>query len=95
MKNVLPIALLSTLLLAGCGGMRCQDPGYYQAAQPGKRIEMLDGMDPLPTAQEMTIPQASPDAPPPPGECIDAPPTLRTGGSDNESSGSDNGDDED
>lgn len=71
--------LTTTLLLAGCGGMaECDKPRVYQQAARGKHIETPDGMDPLPSEREMTIPEASPQAPPPPGQCIDAPPTLST-----------------
>ncbi len=71
--------ILTSLLLGACGGMPdCQKPQVYQEAVPGKRIELLEGMDNLSADRELTIPKASPDAPPPPGECIDAPPTLRT-----------------
>lgn len=81
MKHASCIALMSMLWLAGCGGTPgCEEPGLYKEAVRGKRIEVLDGMDPLPVDGEMTIPEASPDAPPPPGRCIDSPPTLRTGG---------------
>ena len=71
--------IMTALLLGACGGMPdCQKPRLYQQAVPGKRIELLEGMDNLSADRELTIPEASPDAPPPPGECIDAPPTLRT-----------------
>lgn len=88
MKHASCIALMSMLWLTGCGGTpECDEPGPYMEAKRGKRIELLDGMDPLPTDQEMTIPEASPDSPPPPGRCIDSPPTLRTGGGDEENEG--------
>ncbi|MEX0709158.1 MAG: hypothetical protein WD078_14430 [Woeseia sp.] len=74
-----PCTILTALLLGACGGMPdCQKPQIYQEAVPGKRIELLEGMDNLSADRELTIPKASPDAPPPPGECLDAPPTMRT-----------------
>lgn len=81
MKLMTSLLLMSLLLIGACGSaQKCAKPRAYQEAVPGQRIETLDGMDPLPAEQEMSIPSASPDAPPPPGDCIDSPPTLRTGG---------------
>lgn len=74
-----PCTILTALLLGACGStLDCQKPQLYQEAVPGKRIELLEGMDNLSADRELTIPEASPDAPPPPGECLDAPPTMRT-----------------
>ena len=82
-----PLILLLTIaasLLSACGGTpECSEPRLYQEAVPGKRIEVPDGLSALEADRELTIPSASPQAPPPPGECLDAPPTLRTGSSDN------------
>lgn len=79
MNWVRPCTILTALLLGACGGMPdCQKPQLYQEAVPGKRIELLDGMDNLSADRELKIPEASLDAPPPPGECLDAPPTMRT-----------------
>ncbi|MDZ7643845.1 MAG: hypothetical protein U5K76_06240 [Woeseiaceae bacterium] len=76
--STLAIALAALLLGACSGTPDCLEPRVYQQAVAGKRIEAPEGLDSLPAEREMTIPQASPQAPPPPGECIDAPPTLRT-----------------
>ncbi|MDZ7770886.1 MAG: hypothetical protein U5K38_18450 [Woeseiaceae bacterium] len=61
MNWVRPCTILTALLLGACGGMPdCQKPQLYQEAVPGKRIELLDGMDNLSAARELTIPEASP-----------------------------------
>jgi hypothetical protein len=82
MKVALTAVLVLLLLasaLGACGSTPdCDKPRVYQEAVPGKRVEVLEGMDPLPAERELTIPKASPDAPPPPGDCLDAPPTLNT-----------------
>ena len=77
-------AALACLALTGCASAidACQKPKVYQQAKLGKKVETPAGLDPLPEEREMSIPNASPQAPPPPGECIDMPPTLRTGGDD-------------
>lgn len=81
LTNVL--LLPAMLLLAACGGGQvCDEVRVYQEAQAGKHIESPDGLDPLPSDRELSVPKASPQAPKPPGTCIDAPPTLRTGSSD-------------
>lgn len=87
MRRILtaPLALLTLGVLAGCSTLEeCNDPRLYQQAQAGKKIETPEGLDPLPPERELSIPQASPQAPPPPGACLDMPPTLRTGSSDSD-----------
>lgn len=84
MKRYALTLLFAGSVLAGCGGAEtCADGQLYQQAVAGKRIEAPEGLDSLPPGRELTIPNASPQAPPPPGTCIDAPPTMRTGSSDN------------
>jgi hypothetical protein len=74
------IMLAAASIVGACGGTpECQQQHLYKEAVPGKRIEPLEGMDALPPEIEMEIPKASPNAPPPPGECLDAPPIMRTG----------------
>ncbi len=74
---------LAALGLGACAETaECNKPQFYQRAAVGKQIEIPEGLDPLPKDKELTIPKASPQAPPPPGACIDMPPTLRTGSSD-------------
>ena len=71
-----------TLLLGACAEtMECSKPKLYQQAVAGKRVEVPDGLDSLTPEKELPVPKASPQAPPPPGACLDAPPTLRTGSS--------------
>ncbi|MGB5346529.1 MAG: hypothetical protein WBN23_10230 [Woeseia sp.] len=71
--------LLSCVLLGACaGGVDCTKPQAYQQARPGTHVEVPAGLNPLPADREVTVPQASPGAPPPPGDCLDSPPTLRT-----------------
>lgn len=78
---ILSLAIAASLLSA-CGGTpECSETRLYQEAVPGKRIEVPDGLSALDARRELSIPSASPQAPPPPGECVDAPPTLRTGSS--------------
>jgi uncharacterized lipoprotein len=77
-RNFLAIVPLMTML-AACGGTEeCNAPRIYQEAVPGKRVEVPEGLDSLAAGRELTIPEASPQAPPPPGSCLDAPPTLST-----------------
>ncbi len=68
-----------SLLLGACADtIECNKPKLYQQAVAGKRVEVPEGMDPLVAEKELPVPKASPQAPPPPGTCLDAPPTLRT-----------------
>lgn len=74
------VLLAASLLLGACGGASvCEKPKLYEQAQPGKRIEAPEGLDPLQSAREMTIPDASPR---PPREenarCLELPPNLNT-----------------
>lgn len=74
-------SLAATVLLSACGGTKtveCDERRLYQDAVAGKRIEAPEGLDTLAADREMTVPKASPQAPPPPGTCLDAPPTLST-----------------
>ena len=75
------VLLLGALLIGACGGADsvCEKPKLYQQSQPGKRIETPEGLDPLRSDREMTIPDASPR---PPQEerarCLELPPTFGT-----------------
>lgn len=78
------------LLLTACGVIGAcsasevcdEEPRLYQQARAGTHVQIPEGLDPLEPEREVPIPKASPNAPPPPGRCLDAPPTLRTGSSD-------------
>lgn len=75
-------ALVLALAAVGIGGCaetaQCNKPKTYQQAKVGKHVEIPEGLDALNEDKELTIPKASPQAPPPPGACLDMPPTLRT-----------------
>lgn len=80
--TVLKASLLSAsiLFLTACGGTpACQKPQPYQASRLGKHIEAPEGLDPLESSRELTIPEPSP-RPPRPAEapCLESPPTLGT-----------------
>jgi len=82
-KTGLIFAALAPLALGACAEtIECNKPKVYQQAQVGKKVEAPEGLDSLPEERELTIPNASPQAPPPPGACLDMPPTLQTGGDD-------------
>jgi hypothetical protein len=72
-------ALLGAALIAGaCGGADvCEKPKHYQTSQPGKRIEVPEGLDSLNSAREMTIPEPSPRDPRPANApCLEVPPSY-------------------
>jgi len=75
------ITLLATtaLLLAACGGTEtCDEPEFYEAAVPGKRIDVPDDLSSLAVSREQVIPEASPRPPRPrDAGCLDRPPSLR------------------
>lgn len=74
------VPAMALLVLAGCGGGSvCEKPKAYQQSQLGKRVEAPDGLDPLRSDREMTIPEASPRDPRPPGApCLELPPSFGT-----------------
>lgn len=77
---VVPVA--AAVLLGACGGGTsvCEKPKLYQQSQLGTRIEVPEGLSPLQAGREMTIPDASPRDPRPPGApCLEMPPTFTTG----------------
>lgn len=78
-KMMMPV--MAALLLGACGGTSvCEKPKLYQQSQPGKRIEVPEGLSPLQTGREMTIPDASPRDPRPVGApCLEMPPAYTTG----------------
>lgn len=86
--TVLRISLLSTLtlLIGACGGTpACMEPQPYEASRLGNHIEVPDGLDPLTTSSQMTIPEVSPRPPRPQGSpCLEYPPTLETETDDDE-----------
>ena len=83
-NKIVPLAILAAL--TGCSAAEtCEEPDFYEYAEGGKRIEAPDDLDNLAAFKEMTIPEASPR---PPRDrsagCLDRPPTLRLGSSDDE-----------
>jgi len=75
--KILVVAIAGSL--GACGSVEtCEEPEFYESAQPGKRIEAPDDLDNLATVKELRIPEASPR---PPRDrsagCLDRPPTLR------------------
>jgi hypothetical protein len=77
------LALLALAGLAACGGrsvtVDCDGAQYYQRYVDGNRVVAPQGLDPLDEFAEMPIPKADPEAaPPPPGRCLDMPPTVGT-----------------
>lgn len=70
--------LLAALLVSACGGSNvCEKPKAYQSSQPGKRIEVPEGLDELNASREMTIPEPSPRDPRPEGaRCLEMPPAY-------------------
>lgn len=83
-RSIMTIStVLCCALLGACAGTEdCSKPQLYKQAASGKHIEVPDGLNPLPADREVTVPKASPQAPPPTGNCLDSPPTLRTGSTD-------------
>ena len=79
--RLLSTAFLATsaLLLVACGGTEtCDEPEFYEAAVPGKRIEVPDDLSSLAASRERVIPEASPRPPrAPDAGCLDRPPSLR------------------
>ncbi len=72
-------ALMGAALIVGaCGGSNvCDDPKHYETSQPGKRIEVPEGLDSLNSTREMTIPEPSPRDPRPAGApCLELPPSY-------------------
>jgi hypothetical protein len=71
--------------LAACGGNDFKEEDCiaglkYQNRAVAKRVVVPDGLDPLDDLREMPIPKADPEAAsPPPGQCVDAPPSIRLG----------------
>ncbi|MGB5246005.1 MAG: hypothetical protein WBM54_10425 [Woeseia sp.] len=80
--NIIGAILCCGLLGACADTIECTKPKVYQQAVPGTHVEVPEGLDPLQAEREVIVPQASPDAPGPIGDCLDSPPTLRTGSSD-------------
>jgi hypothetical protein len=81
-KNVVRLALLGLLLatLSACGGMdlTCDEVQYYQLSEERKRVVAPEGLDDLDPLRELTLPEASPREPRPPGsECFDRPPGIK------------------
>ena len=72
--------ILALLALAGLAvTVDCDGAQYYQRYVDGNRVVAPQGLDPLDEFAEMPIPKADPEAaPPPPGRCLDMPPTVGT-----------------
>ena len=70
--------------LSACGGAKisetCDEPKAYQAVVPGKKIVVPDGLDPLEEFKEMPIPKAESPPRPDGARCIDAAPSILSGG---------------
>lgn len=81
LMRIFATTLLATtaLLLTACGGAEtCDEPEFYEAAVPGKRIDVPDDLSSLAASREQVIPEASPRPPRPrDGGCLDRPPSLR------------------
>ena len=78
-RLVLSGFLLATL--SACGGAKnltCDEVQKYQLSEQSKRVEAPEGLDDLDPLREMTLPEASPREPRPPGsECFDRPPAIK------------------
>ncbi len=81
------VKLLTITLLAagltGCFGkgevrLKCDKPRAYQTAVPSKRVAAPEGLDQLDGLKEMPVPEARTPEQPANGDCIDAPPPIRT-----------------
>ena len=73
------LVVATTALLSGCGGVEtCEEPAFYEYAEPGRRLVPPDDLDNPEASKELVIPEASPR---PPRDrsagCLDRPPTLR------------------
>ena len=83
MKNVVRLALSGLLLatLGACGGSKnltCDKVQYYLLSEERKRVVAPEGLDDLDPLRELTLPEASPREPRPPGsECFDRPPGIK------------------
>ena len=79
--------VFSLFLLAGLGAcgsdeirVTCDEPQPYQSVVAGKRIEVPDDLTALDEYKEMPVPNAE-TAPRPAGSvCIENPPSILTGG---------------
>jgi len=79
------LAFLVVVLGACSTQENCDEPGFYEFAESGQRIEAPEGLDNLQAIKELKIPEASPRPPREAGSgCIDRPPTLRIDGTDDE-----------
>jgi hypothetical protein len=84
MSRLIAIVALG-VSLAACGGNDvkeedCFDGLKFQNRTVAKRVVVPEGLDPLDDLREMPIPKADAEAAPPPaGQCVDAPPLVRTG----------------
>lgn len=83
--------VFSLFLLAGLGAcgndeirVTCDEPQPYQSVVAGKRIEVPEDLTALDEYKEMPVPKA--DSPPRPAGsvCIENPPSILTGGTNNE-----------
>ncbi len=81
------IAVTSASLLgslSGCWGSNisetCDEVQAYQLVVPSKRVVVPDGLDPLEEFKEMPIPKAETPPRPAGGKCIESPPSVLSGG---------------
>ena len=72
------VILVAGSLGACRGNETCEEPEFYEYAEPGKRIEAPDDLDNLSASRELAIPEASSrPARDRSAGCLDRPPTLR------------------
>lgn len=81
MMKVLQVSVIATMvvLLSGCGGTQaCRDTQPYERSRPGRHVEVPEGLDPLNSQRELTIPEPSPRPPRAANSpCLEVPPTFR------------------
>ena len=81
-KSRLFAVLMLGAMVSACGWndtkeIDCDEGLEYQNRERAERVVVPEGMDPLNEFAEMPVPNADPDAAPPPaGQCIDMPPPL-------------------
>jgi len=74
------LILLSSLAACGKGKIRttCDEPQPYQAAVPGRRVVVPEGLDPLDEFREVPVPKSEASPRPEGSRCIEYPPSIGT-----------------